>query len=215
MQIDEKINELQNLIKRKITRKEIADILGLGSSQAVINRVVRKQPLAEYEILKLEEYFKNEINKQNQNVTTNDTEETVSAYIYPEVFGSCGNGTFELSQERYPVQIPKNYFFKEISPVKTYSVINAYGESMNPTINDGDKLIVEHLEAGEQIQDNRIYVFSYEDRISVKRLIYNVDEIIIKSDNPDPIFKVKYIPKDNMDRLIIIGQIVGLMRDCR
>lgn len=212
MLINEKINDLQKLIKRKISYEEVATCLGLGSKQAVQNRITRKQNLKEWEIIALEEKFLNEVNKNNQPIIS----ETVTAYIYPEVFGSCGNGVFELSQEKYPVEIPKKHFFKEINPLKQYSVINAYGESMQPTIKDGDKLIVEHLQNGEQILDNKIYVFCYDDRISVKRLIYNIDEIIIKSDNPDKeTYKTKYIQKEDINNLLIIGQIVGLARDLR
>lgn len=69
MLIDKKINELQNLTKRKITNNEIAKILGLGSGQAVINRVNRKQELKEFEIIKLDDAFAKEINKTNQLVT--------------------------------------------------------------------------------------------------------------------------------------------------
>jgi phage repressor protein C with HTH and peptisase S24 domain len=72
MLIDEKINDLQNLTERKITNNEIAKILGLGSGQAVINRINRKQELKEFEIIKLDNAFKNEINKTNQKLTTNN-----------------------------------------------------------------------------------------------------------------------------------------------
>ena len=39
MLLDNKINELQNLTKRKIKNSEIAKILGLSTAQAVVNRL--------------------------------------------------------------------------------------------------------------------------------------------------------------------------------
>ena len=84
---------------------------------------------------------------------------------------------------------------------------------MTPTINDKDRLIVEHFEYGSQIQDGCIYVFCYDNQIFVKRLYHNISEIIIKSDNPE--FKTNYIQKEEMNNLNIIGQIAGLIRDLR
>ena len=83
---------------------------------------------------------------------------------------------------------------------------------MSPNIHDKDRLIVEHWEGG-QIKDNRVYVFCYSDEIFVKRLIKNVDEIVVQSDNPDPMYRPRFISKDDIDKVIIVGEIVGLMRD--
>lgn len=85
---------------------------------------------------------------------------------------------------------------------------------MQPYIQNKDLLIVEHWE-GEQIYDNCVYVFCYDNQIFVKRLIRNVDEIIVKSDNPDPVYRPRYIEKEDMNNVIIIGQIVGLMRNMK
>jgi phage repressor protein C with HTH and peptisase S24 domain len=144
-----------------------------------------------------------------------DAQPKIKAEYYPDVLGSCGGGAFELSQEHYTVELPVDCFFKEISKNKTYSVINAYGDSMLETIKDGDKLIIEHTET-EPIQDNKIYVFCYDNQIYVKRLINNIDELVVVSDNPDKtIYKTKYISKADRDNLYLIGQVVGLARNLR
>lgn len=134
---------------------------------------------------------------------------------YPEVFASCGFGSYALSENKEPIIIPKKCFVKPFNEFKQYSVIVARGDSMETTIQNKDRLIVEHYSQGEQIKDNSIYVFCYGDEIYVKRLAKNIDEIIIKSDNPDPIYKTKFVSGDDMNKLIIIGEIVGLMRDLR
>lgn len=66
MLIDEKINELQNLIQRKITYEEIAKILGKKSGNVVRNWSYRKRELEEFEIQKLDEVY---CNKTSQNKT--------------------------------------------------------------------------------------------------------------------------------------------------
>lgn len=140
-------------------------------------------------------------------------EETIPVDYYPEVFGSCGSGKFVMSEQKELIQVPKR-LFKHFSSVKKYSVINAIGDSMSPNIHDKDRLIVEHWEGG-QIKDNKVYVFCYKDEIFVKRLIKNIDEIIVQSDNPDPIYRPRYIEKEEMNNVLIVGEIVGLMRDLR
>lgn len=141
--------------------------------------------------------------------------ETVKLDFYPDVFASCGFGSYALSENKEQLSIPKKCFVKPFSEFKQYSVILARGNSMETTIYDKDKLIVEHYTQGEQIKDNAIYVFCYGEEIYIKRLFKNIDEIIIKSDNPDPIYKTKFVSGEDMNKLIVIGEIVGLMRDLR
>ena len=88
-------------------------------------------------------------------------------------------------------------------------MINASGNSMAPTIDNGDRLIVEHWD-GSQIQDNKIYVFCFNNEIFVKRLSKNLDEIIIKSDNPE--YKIKTINGCTVNELLLIGKIVGIIK---
>ena len=64
---------------------------------------------------------------------------------------------------------------------------------------------------GEQISDNRIYVFRFGDNIFVKRLVLNIDQIVIKSDNKE--YSTRNIEKDKLDDFQIIGRIVGIWRE--
>lgn len=88
-------------------------------------------------------------------------------------------------------------------------MITASGDSMSPAIENGDKLIVEHW-CDSQIQDNKIYVFCFNNEFFVKRLSKNLDEIIIKSDNPD--YRTKTINGSTANELTVIGKIVGIIR---
>lgn len=109
MLIDEKINDLQNLTERKITNNEIAKILGLGSGQAVINRINRKQELKEFEIIKLDNAFKNEINKVNQKITTNN-----NVYQFPHGDRIEINYWEYLPEELKKQKVTSVWFDKEI-----------------------------------------------------------------------------------------------------
>ena len=74
---------------------------------------------------------------------------------------------------------------------------------------NGDKLIVEHW-SGNQIQDNKIYVFCFNNEFFVKRLCKNLDEIIIKSENPE--YRTKTIGGATINELVPIGKIVGVIK---
>ena len=81
-------------------------------------------------------------------------------------------------------------------------------DSMLPSIAQNERIIVRGCEE-EQIKDNKIYVFGYKDEIYIRRLVKNLDEIIIKSDNQDPIYKAKTVKAEEIK---IIGQVVSSIR---
>ncbi len=201
------LERIQNLTGLSLSQSELCKITGIKQN-TMSNRAKRNSDFSEDEIETLNSYF-----GINLITNTTQTEETVPVDYFPEVFGSCGDGKFVLSEQKELIQVPKK-FFSHYSPAKKYSVINAVGESMMPNIHPKDRLIVEHW-TGEQIRDNQVYVFCYNNEIFVKRLIKNVDEVVIKSDNPDPAYRTRFIEKSDMNNLLIIGEIVGLMRDMR
>jgi len=80
---------------------------------------------------------------------------------------------------------------------------------MTPHILDRDRLIIEHYDGG-QIRDNRIYIFRFYDNIFVKRLVLNLDQIIVISDNEK--YQQRIIERSEVDNFQIIGRIVGIFR---
>ena len=204
MKTKEALSEIIGFKKRNVSQQEIGKVLGV--TKQYISQIMNKE-LTEEQLKLLEQHFQIDFTKVNKE------EDKMSVDYYPEVFGSCGSGKFVLSEQKELIQVPKK-FFSHYSSAKKYSLIDAVGESMMPNIHPKDRLIVEHW-AGEQIRDNQIYVFCYNNEIFVKRLIKNVDEVVIKSDNPDPAYRTRFIEKSDMNNLLIIGEIVGLMRDMR
>lgn len=206
MLISEVLDTLQILTKKHISQAEIARVLN-ASAVAINKRIIRNSEIKLSELELLEKHYN--VSLLNKKTNTDD----IDGIYYPDVFGSCGSGTFVLSETKEPIRIPQSCFNVPISKFKKYSVINAIGNSMEPYIHDRDKLIVQHTENGEQIKDNRIYVFCYHNEIFVKRLCKNVNQLIIESDNK--IYDSIKLYKEEMNDIMIIGQIVGLMRDCR
>lgn len=200
MRYDTLLDTLQNLIGFKPSQKQLGTILGLAQT-AISGRANRNSNFSDEEIAKIEDHYAIDLTGSGDNCITLD--------YYPDVFGSCGTGVFVPSEQREKISLSKESI-ANYSTSAQYSVINAIGDSMEPHICNKDKLIVKHWE-GEQIKDNSVYVFRYLDEIFVKRLSKNIDQIVIKSDNPIYDTRKISVSKDFQ----IIGQIVGLLRNMR
>ena len=200
MKYSELQTTLQDLTNQDIKLADIANVLNVSSSNIDYKVKSAKKDIPQAEIELLEKAF---------NVSL--IEKIVIDY-YPEVFASCGNGLVAYSPEKIKTEIPKSAFFTRFSPIKTYSMFNAFGNSMEPLIMDKDRVIIEHWN-GEQIIDNRPYYFCYKDEIFIKRLAKNINQLMIIPENKD--YDVIKLKGNEMNDIQIIGQVVGLMRDLR
>lgn len=202
-----KLNELMRLIEKNtekpINQSILAKSLGI-TRQTVSNRIKNDSQVTVEELKRAERYFKIDLSNDKK---TSDTGIVYLDY-YPDVFASCGEGNIIFSNEKKKLAVHKT-FIEDFSERKTYSIINATGNSMTPTIEPDDKLIVEHWD-DSQIQDNKIYVFSFNNELFIKRLAKNFDEIIIKSDNPE--YRLRTINGSTMNELQVIGKIIGIIK---
>ena len=92
------------------------------------------------------------------------------------------------------------------------SMIRVQGESMLPTLSDGDEILVDQSDAADRIRDG-IYVLRVDDTLIVKRLAMNpaTRGFQIRSDNPDFPGWSDCAP----DQVNIIGRVVWAGRKLR
>ena len=215
-----KHSELIEIITKKMgkepTQQELADVLGL-TRNGISSRAHRDKEYSYNEVEKIRKHYNINLSELefiedvktdllNKRMDYLKKKTDIEIDYYPEVFGSCGTGTFVPSEAKEKLLIPTK-LIKSFSLSKRYSIINAFGDSMYPYIYDKDKLIVEHWN-GEQIKDNRIYVFRYGEKLFCKRLVDNLNYFVVKSEN------LLYKPIEvKPDEIQIIGQIVGLIRN--
>lgn len=217
MKYSEVLARLQNLTGLIPSQSQLCDITGVKQS-AMSNRAKENSAFKQSDIQKLNDFYginlytntleNNHKNIKNDVCITAQSDKVLIDY-YPDVCGSCGNGVFQFSTRKEQITIPRNAFWGHLSKSKEYFVINAYGNSMEPFICDKDKLIIETWQ-GEQIVDNKAYLFAYKDELFIKRLAKNVDQLMIIPENKD--YDIRKLEGEQLKDVNIIGQVVGLMR---
>jgi len=88
-------------------------------------------------------------------------------------------------------------------------IVNIRGDSMLPRIQDGDIALVNT--SIKNIVENKIYAINYNGEAKLKRLSTQIQgNIVISSDNPNPIYKDEIIPPEQQNCLFIIGRAVWI-----
>lgn len=197
MRFSKLLNTLQNLIGFTPKQSDIGKILNMGYS-TINGRYQRDSDFSDEEIEKIEEHYGISLRGGDNN--------SVELNFYPDVFASCGTGCTVFQESAEKISISKDSI-TDYSSNATYSVITAEGSSMYPLIFDGDKVILKHWQ-GEQIIDDKVYLFSYNNELFIKKLVKNIDQIIIKSENKE--YQNRVITPN--DTFKIIGRVVSLIR---
>lgn len=127
---------------------------------------------------------------------------TIPAY---QVEASAGHGS-QITDEQLaePMAFRTEWLRREgFDPVKM-AVIRAKGDSMEPTINDGDVILV-RLKNGEAPRDG-LYVLRLDGGLFVKRLQFDLGGVRIISDNP--LYKSRDLTRAELAELDLVGRVV-------
>ena len=136
MLLDELLKLISEKIGNEIRQSLLAEALGI-TRQTVSNRIKNESEVTVSELNKIEKFFEISIlgNKKESKY-----EDIVEIDYYNDVFASCGGGSIVFSDEKIKMAL-STLLIDGFSKQKLYSVINASGNSMSPTIDNGDKLI--------------------------------------------------------------------------
>ena len=98
---------------------------------------------------------------------------------------------------------------KRLNP-RFLALVDAIGDSMSPTICDGDLLLVDLRQ--KEPMDNRIFVIRMNQQLYAKRLQYRPGQkLVVHSDNPHtPEFDMDSVEYDGLD---IVGRVVWAGKD--
>ena len=149
------------------------------------------------------------------NIENNHKTDVVNVPFYEDIYASAGAGAY--NEELTPTQkltFSENFLRNMLNIIDFAGlhIITAVGDSMQPTIFDGDKLFVLPLK-DHNINDGGVYVISTPFGVLVKRVyIYPIEQkIILHSDNPD--IKDKVLEGEIMEKVKFIGRVVGILRN--
>lgn len=120
--------------------------------------------------------------------------------------GRLIEGEFAVGKFRFD-----RFWLRQISHAQPdeLSMISFVGDSMAPTINDGDEGLVDHSTSGRRVRDG-IYVLRRDETLMVKRLAVSprAGTVTIVSDNPSyPTW-----PDCPVDSIDILGRVVWIGR---
>lgn len=90
-------------------------------------------------------------------------------------------------------------------PVSSLALINVKGDSMEPTLSNGDVILIDM--SAEGVDDNAVYVLRYDGKLVVKRIQRRHDgSITVKGDNP--VYEPETISGELVNGLDVVGRVV-------
>ncbi len=154
---------------------------------------------------------KGEMLLQDSNEITIDVHESKNLPDYTlvplyNVEASAGHGSLvEYEEKISQIAFRSDWITEKKLNKNQLATIKARGDSMLPTISDGDILLIDTRI--NKITDDSIYIIKNDGHLVVKRIQQNFDgSINIISDNK--IYEKETIPKDNTDKIIIVGKVI-------
>jgi len=120
---------------------------------------------------------------------------------------AAGEGTVVFEEEQGPPLAFSTRWIKRLGlKRKDLYVVEAQGDSMEPTIVDGDVIM---MDAGStRVIDGSIYVLRYADELKVKRLYQRYDgSLIIRSDNANK-YPEETVPPSTGNQVDVLGRVV-------
>lgn len=133
-----------------------------------------------------------------------DPDKFVSVPIMSAKAGAGTTGPTHYEVYSHGELLIDRILFRVIPNLKNVRAIEVDGDSMRPTLNEGDFVIIEE---NSVFSGEGIYVLQYDGVLLVKRLQPDLDGIEILSDNPN--YKTrKFNPSDDQSPFHIVGKVI-------
>lgn len=181
MKLSEAIEELTARCRRKISFTDIAAALDVTRQYA---NQIKDRELSDDQIEKLRKYFKVDLTIVNISGSDKTTKDCINIPVLGEVSASMGYGVTVYNEAQTAVYpISRKLAFDLGINIHDSEIIFAQGDSMMPTIDGGDSLLVDH--ARKEIYDGKIYCVRIDGQLYAKRLQkIPPNTVVVVSDNP-------------------------------
>ena len=181
MKLYEAIEELTGKLRRKVSYTDIA--IALDVTRQYANQIKDKELSCE-QLERLDKHFDVNLASANTLPKIQNTEDCISIPVLGEVSASMGYGVTVYNEVQTAIYSISRQLAKALGVSTSQTeMIFAQGDSMMPTIEGGDSLLVDH--ARKEIYDGKIYCVRIEGQLYAKRLQkIPPDTVVIVSDNP-------------------------------
>ena len=116
----------------------------------------------------------------------------------------------EHLKDKHYLSVSQNIIdrFAEGKKLDELKMVTVVGSSMNPTINNGDKVFISSFAKDEEIYNSIMYLVIYKNRTYIKRIQINPinQKVRLISDNDK--YETFEIPKKELDSFKIIGRVI-------
>lgn len=128
------------------------------------------------------------------------------------VGASAGPGALDAGEASVDDFILDARSVRALGDAGMLSMIRVSGDSMEPTLGDGDDILVDRSDGGDRVRDG-IYVLRFDDALNVKRIAMNPEgrRFTVRSDNP----AYPSWPDCDPARIDMIGRVVWVGRRVR
>jgi len=217
--------------ERKKRRWSQADLgAKVGVSQAAISEIERDVPKSSGLVIPIAKVFKVSVayltdGKENisRQIPSNDDVVVIGGSRHGEiadpqeyvmipkydVVGSCGDG-IDVNEVNIVDGMPMPVAWlraQNLPEAHLLAVIQASGDSMQPTIEDGQILMVNTVDI--EPKSTKIYLICIDGKLFIKRLIYTPSGWIMRSDNPNRnIYPDFVIEAEQFNNIDIQGRVV-------
>ena len=181
MKLYEAIEELTGKLRRKVSYTDIA--IALDVTRQYANQIKDKELSCE-QLERLDKHFDVNLASANTLPKIQTTEDCISIPVLGEVSASMGYGVTVYNEVQTAIYSISRQLAKDLGVSTSQTeMIFAQGDSMMPTIEGGDSLLVDH--ARKEIYDGKIYCVRIDGQLYAKRLQkIPPDTVVIVSDNP-------------------------------
>lgn len=203
-----------------LSQEAFAQKIGISSKQTVsnvekgkqkkytdeeINRIIDEYGVSKaWFILGEGEMLETEAKSNPSNTHEYDPSKFVAVPIMSAKAGAGSTGPAHYEVYTQGELMIDRILFRVLPNLKNVRAIEVDGDSMRPTLNEGDFVIIEENSA---FSGEGIYVLQYDGVLLVKRLQPDFDGIEILSDNPN--YKPrKFNPSDDQSPFHIVGKVI-------
>lgn len=140
------------------------------------------------------------------------SQDIINIPYFEDTYASAGSGIINYDETPIIMSFDINFlrvFLKITGSLNNLHIINAKGDSMEPTINGGELLYINPYENEQSVISGCIYVINYDGDIFVKRVDKNpvTKSLTLISDNPK--YKPIKIEATDLINCKIIGRVVA------